>query len=60
VEIHVTNGRYSWPLALPVEAASMNWSSVLFVGCIFVSIAFWFTKGRHVYTGPVMQLRRDI
>jgi len=38
----------------------MNWSSVLFVGCISISIGFWFAKGRHVYTGPVAQIRREL
>jgi choline transport protein len=51
---------YSWPLATPVTAATMNWSSVLFFSCILISIIFWFAKGRHVYTGPVAQMRRDL
>jgi hypothetical protein len=51
---------FSWPLALPVDAATMNWSSVLFFGCILISIIFWFAKGRHVYTGPVAHMRRDL
>jgi hypothetical protein len=38
----------------------MNWSSVLFFGCILISIIFWFAKGRHVYTGPVAHMRRDL
>lgn len=59
-ELLRTDTNSSWPLALPVDAASMNWSSVLFVSCILISIIFWFVKGRHVYTGPVVQMRREL
>lgn len=38
----------------------MNWASTMFGGCIIVSIVFWFAKGRRVYTGPVVQMRREV
>ena len=38
----------------------MNWSSTVFVSIILIAIIYWFVKARHVYTGPVVQMRRDL
>lgn len=49
-----------WPLATPVTAATMNWSSVLFVGVIVFFVVWYFVKARHVYSGPVTLVKRDL
>jgi choline transport protein len=45
-----------WPPAMQVTAASMNWSSVVFVGSLLLSLVFWFTHGRVLYAGPIMEI----
>lgn len=41
----------SMPPQLPVEAGSMNYSSVCLVGLAAIIMAFWFTIG-HNFAGP--------
>ena len=48
-----------WPLATPVTAESMNWSSTMFGGTIIVALVYYVAKARHVYTGPVVQVKRE-
>ena len=48
-----------WPLARPVTAASMNWSSVMFVGTILFAFVWYVVRGRHEYSGPVVHIKRD-
>ncbi|KAH8807096.1 amino acid/polyamine transporter I [Xylogone sp. PMI_703] len=48
-----------WPLATPVTASSMNWSSTMFGGVIIFALIYYFIKGRHEYVGPVLQVKRD-
>ncbi|GAB7351785.1 hypothetical protein MBLNU459_g2359t1 [Dothideomycetes sp. NU459] len=48
-----------WPLATPVTAATMNWSSAMFVGVMAIAMIFYLLKGRHVYVGPVMLIKRQ-
>ena len=50
---------YSWPLATPVVDTTMNWSSTMFGGCLVIAAVYWVVKGRHVYTGPVVQMKRS-
>lgn len=47
-----------WPLATPVTATTMNWSQTMFGAVLIFAICWWFIKARHVYTGPVMQMKR--
>lgn len=48
-----------WPLARPVTAANMNWSSTMFGGTIIFALLWYVVKARHIYTGPVMQVKRE-
>lgn len=48
-----------FPLATPVTAATMNWSSTMFVGVMIISAIYYMAIGRHIYTGPVAQTKRD-
>ena len=48
-----------WPLATPVTAATMQWSSVMFVGTIVFAVGYYVTVARHHYTGPVVQVKRS-
>ncbi|KIX04900.1 uncharacterized protein Z518_05771 [Rhinocladiella mackenziei CBS 650.93] len=48
-----------WPLATPVTAESMNWSSTMFGGTIIIAVLYYIFGARHVYSGPVMLMKRD-
>lgn len=48
----------TWPLAQPVVASNMNWSSVMLVGVLIIAMIFYAIKGRHEYTGPVVHVNR--
>ncbi|RMZ84563.1 hypothetical protein DV737_g1207, partial [Chaetothyriales sp. CBS 132003] len=48
-----------WPLAKPVTATNMNWSSPMFCGTLIIAIAYYLIKARHEYVGPVMHVKRD-
>jgi amino acid transporter len=43
---------FCMPVSLPVEAASMNYASVVFAGFATISIAWYFVRGRKSFTGP--------
>jgi choline transport protein len=47
-----------WPLATPVTASSMNWSSTMFGATIIIALIYYFAKARHEYTGPVVLVKR--
>lgn len=42
-----------WPLATPVTPQTFNWAILLFMTVLIASLAFYFTRGRRVYVGPV-------
>ena len=42
-----------WPQAFPVTAAGFNWSSVIFVSVLLLSMVYYAAFGRRQYTGPV-------
>lgn len=48
----------TWPLAQPVTAMNMNWSSVMLVGTLLVAAVYYVVRGRHEYIGPVMHVKR--
>ena len=48
-----------WPLSVPVTAEYMNWSSTMFGATIIFAFVYYFGKARHVYTGPVVMVKRD-
>lgn len=43
----------------PVDAANMNWASTMFGAIVVVALVYYAVKGRHRYTGPVVQVKRD-
>jgi choline transport protein len=49
----------TWPLANPVTPENMNWSSVMFVGVITISLIYYFMKARYTYIGPVALTKRE-
>ncbi|KAK5046045.1 hypothetical protein LTR84_008502 [Exophiala bonariae] len=49
-----------WPLATPVTAETMNWSSTMFGGTLIFAMIYYVVKARHEYTGPVLQVKRDL
>ncbi|KAF4547385.1 Amino acid permease-like protein 12 [Elsinoe fawcettii] len=42
-----------WPVSVPTSAEDMNWVSVIFVGVVLLSIAFFLTTAKSVFKGPV-------
>lgn len=51
---------YFWPLMTPVTPQNMNWAPLMYGGMVIISVVYYFFKGRHVYTGPVVLTRRDL
>lgn len=45
-----------WPTSLPVTIESMNYSSVIFAGALFLAVTFYFWRGRKHYVGPVIEV----
>ena len=43
---------YSFPFALPVDAATMNYACVLWGGFTIIVAVWWFVKARKGYEGP--------
>lgn len=44
-----------WPSAYPVNAASMNWSCLLYGATTLFSMIFYYLRGRQRYNGPVIE-----
>lgn len=49
-----------WPVATPVQPDSMNYSVVMYVGVMALALIYYLLHGRHVYTGPVVIVKRDL
>jgi hypothetical protein len=49
-----------WPLATPVTAENMNWSSTMFGGVLIIAMLYYYFRARHVYVGPVVFVKRDL
>jgi amino acid transporter len=43
---------FCMPVSLPVEPATMNYASVVFAGFALISVAWYFIRGRKIFTGP--------
>lgn len=43
---------FCMPVSLPVEAATMNYASVVFAGFASISVAWYFIRGRKDFVGP--------
>ncbi|RAL07831.1 amino acid transporter [Aspergillus homomorphus CBS 101889] len=48
-----------FPSELPVTAVNMNWSVVVFFGELFIGLAWYVVRGRHVYHGPIVETGGD-
>ncbi|PQE24741.1 choline transport protein [Rutstroemia sp. NJR-2017a WRK4] len=44
-----------WPAFAQVDAATMNWSCLIFGGALIFSMVFWVLYGRKVYVGPIWE-----
>ena len=45
-----------WPPVKGPTVMTMNWSSVVTVGYMAISLVFWFLHGRRVYKGPIVEV----
>lgn len=43
---------YCLPYGLPVTVPTMNYNSVILVGCLFITECWWLVHGRRTYEGP--------
>lgn len=48
-----------FPLATPVEAETMNWAIVIYVGVMGFATIYYFVYGHKVYLPPVALVKRD-
>ncbi|KAK0624851.1 amino acid permease 2 [Bombardia bombarda] len=48
---------FFFPTRLPVTPENMNYAIVVFFFVLLFAVGFWFTHGRHYYTGPRTQAR---
>ncbi|GAB1310715.1 polyamine transporter tpo5 [Madurella fahalii] len=48
------------PVKVPVTRENMNYAVVVFVFVLLFASGFWYTHGRHYYTGPGTQSRRSL
>ncbi|MCJ1451253.1 hypothetical protein MMC28_001589 [Mycoblastus sanguinarius] len=48
-----------WPPTAKVTVGSMNWSVVVYMVVLVLSVAYWLVRARHVYTGPIVSFSRD-
>jgi choline transport protein len=43
-----------WLNSTPVDLESFNWAVVMFVALVVFSVGYYWVRGRHIYTGPVV------
>ena len=48
-----------FPVALPVDATSMNWNIVMFAGVFTIASVDYLVRGRKKYVGPVVRIHKD-
>ena len=46
-----------WPSELPVTTENMYYTALVTVGVIVFSIVYYYFWARHIYTGPVVEVR---
>ncbi|KAK0730983.1 amino acid permease 2 [Lasiosphaeris hirsuta] len=51
---------FFFPTKLPVTPENMNYAIIVFTFVLLFSVGFWFTHGRHYYTGPLTQAPRRL
>ncbi|KAK4506414.1 hypothetical protein PRZ48_000144 [Zasmidium cellare] len=49
-----------WPVTVNPTAAELNWSPVMFVGILSIAAVYYVVWGRHVYSGPVVLVKREV
>lgn len=49
-----------FPVTIPVEAESMNWAIVMFVGVLTIALVYYIVHGHKVYEGPVVYVRERV
>ncbi|CCC07884.1 hypothetical protein SMACR_01449 [Sordaria macrospora] len=49
---------FFFPTQVPVTPENMNYAIVVFFFVLFFSLGFWYTHGRHYYTGPLTHTPR--
>jgi len=47
-----------FPLATPVEPASMDWSCLIYSSVVLFSVCYYFVFGRHAHNGPVVLISK--
>lgn len=47
-----------FPISIPVTAATMNWSSLMFGSAMIVALIYYAIIGRKTYTAPVTLVKR--
>jgi hypothetical protein len=45
-----------FPSTIPVTVGNFNWTSVVFVGVLVISLISYWTYGRGLYKGPVKEI----
>ena len=45
-----------WPVATPVEPATMNYSIVMTVSVVLFAVAYYIVYARKIYTGPIVEV----
>jgi hypothetical protein len=45
-----------FPSSIPVTVENFNWTSVVFVGVLVISLISYWTYGRRLYKGPVKEI----
>lgn len=43
---------FCFPYGYPVSIDLMNWNSVILIGCIVLTVGWWFWHGVRKYPGP--------
>jgi choline transport protein len=48
-----------FPIAIPVDAATMNWNSLIYGGTLLFAVIYYFVIGRKYYVPPVALVSRE-
>ena len=48
-----------FPIAIPVDAATMNWNSLIYGTTIVFAVVYYFVYGRKNYVPPVALVSRE-
>lgn len=48
-----------FPIATPVAASTMNWNILIYGVVLLFAVCYFFLKGRHIYSGPVVYVNKE-